>query len=167
MKKILEYLAARTPAGITARLWVAVLVTVAALLTNALYIAPQYDHLPAVVPLFFDIDGNVAEWGNRSEISHYAGIRTAFFVIMLLIAWAIYKAKGCTLAARRVGLLVVDIANLVITTGVSMTLVYIEIANGDTSQQLSEHWENAVMLFWLLLLVVEYITDKPHLQQQD
>lgn len=164
MKKILEYLTARTRAGINARLWMAVLMSVAALLVNVFYIAPQYDILPYTVPLFFDMYGNVAEWGNRSEINHFAEIRIGFFVVMLIVGWVIYKAKGCTLLARRAGLLAVDIANLIITTGISVTLVYIEIANGDNAQQLSEHWEYLVMSFWLLCLVVEYITDKRHIQ---
>lgn len=165
MKKVLEYLTARTQAGITARLWIAVLMSVAALLVNVFYISPEFDLLPQVVPLLFDVNGEIAEWGDRSLMSNFTVLRIVFFLIMLLIAWLIYKAKGCTLLGRRMGLLVVDIANLVITTVIGMSLVYLEIAHGDTTQKLSELWEYAVMLFWILILIVEYITDRKYVSK--
>lgn len=165
MRKILEYLTARTQTGITARLGMAVLMSVAALLVNVFYIRDEFDRLPQVVPFLFDADGEIIGWAKRSHISDFAELRIAFFVIMLIIAWVIYRAKGRTLMGQRIGLLVVDIANLVITTVVGMSLVYIEIANGDTTKKLSEHWEYAVMSFWILTLVIEYITDKKHIQE--
>lgn len=164
MKKILYYLTARTQAGIRVRLWMAVLMSVTALLVNVFYIKEEFDRLPQVVPVLFDMYGEIVGWGHRSLISDYAEIRTIFFLVMLLTGWVIYKAKGCTLMGQRLGLLVVDIANLVITTVVGMSLVYIEIANGDTTEKLSEHWEYAVMLFWMLTLIVEYFADKKHIR---
>lgn len=164
MKKILMYLTARSREGINCRLWLAVAVSIAALLVNVFYIKEEYDHLPAIVPHSFDMFGEVAEWGHRSLISDYAEVRIVFFIIMLLIGWALCRMRGGSLWGQRIRLLVVDIANLVITTGISMTLVYIEIAKGDTTQKLSEHWENTVMLFWLLILIIEYITDRKHLK---
>lgn len=164
MKKILMYLTARSRVGINCRLWLAVVVSTAALLVNIFYIKEEYDHLPAIVPHSFDMFGEVAEWGHRSLISDYAEVRIVFFLIMLLIGWILCKLRGGSLLGQRIRLLVVDIANLVITTGISMTLVYIEIAKGDTTQKLSEHWEYIVMLFWLLILVIEYITDRKYIK---
>lgn len=161
---ILTYMMARNEKGITARLWMAVLMSVAALLVNIFYIDPAFDHLPSIVPLYFTADGEIAEWGHRSLIDDYDDIRVAFFIIMSLIGCGICRAMGNTLLGKRVRLLVIDIANLIITTGISMTLVYIEIAHGDTTQKLSEHWEYAVMLFWLAILIYEYYTDKKHLK---
>lgn len=164
MKKIIMYLTARSREGINCRLWIAVVMSVAALLVNIFYIKEEYDHLPAIVPHSFDMYGEIAEWGHRSLISDYAELRIVFFLMMLIIGWVLCRMRGGSLLGQRIRLLVVDIANLVITTGISVTLVYIEIAKGDTTQKLSEHWENSVMLFWLLILVIEYITDKKHLK---
>lgn len=162
--KLMQYLVARSQTGITARLWMAILMSVAALLVNVFYIDPAYDSLPSIVPIEFDVDGEIDVWGHKTMLDDYAEVRIVFFLIMLVVGWVISKAKGHTLMGQRKGLLVVDIANLVITTGISMTLVYIQIAHGDTSQKLSEYWEYAVMLFWILILIVEYITDKKHIK---
>lgn len=163
-KKLMSYLVARSQTGITARLWMAILMSAVALLVNVFYIDPAYDSLPTIVPIEFNADGDIAVWGHKTALDDYAGVRIVFFLSMLLIGWVISKAKGNTLMGQRMGLLVVDIANLVITTGISMTLVYIEIAHGDTSQKLSEHWEYAIMLFWILTLIIEYATDKKHIK---
>lgn len=164
MNKYMKYLMARSREGIKIRLWFAVGLAVISLLINLFYIKPEYDRLPQVVPVFFDMYGNIAEWGHRSMLNDFAEIRIIFFVIMLLVGWGCCKVKGGGLLGRRLQLLVVDIANLVIMTGVGMTLVYIEIAKGDETQTLSEHWEYTVMLFWLVIFIIEYVTDKPHLK---
>ena len=165
IKKFFNYFTARSMKGIKTRLWIAILTSVCALLINFFYIKPEYDILPPIVPLSFTMDGEITEWGHRSIISDYAEIRTIFFVIMLLIAWCIAKTKGGTLLRKRLGLLIVDTANLVITTGVNMTLVYIQIANGDGSEKLSEHIEHAVMLIWIAILIVEYWDDRKRITQ--
>lgn len=162
--KLMQYLVARSQTGITARLWMAVLMSVAALLVNVFYIDPAYDSLPAIVPIEFNADGEIDVWGHKTILDDYAEVRIVFFLSMLFIGWVISKAKGNTLMGQRMGLLVVDIANLIITTGISMTLVYIEIAHGDTTQKLSEYWEYSVMLFWILILIIEYATDKKHIK---
>lgn len=164
MKKIIEYLTARNEIGIKLRLWMAMIMSVAALLVNVFYIAPEYDRLPQVVPLFFDMFGEIAEWGHKSMLNDYAEIRIVFFIIMVIIAWALCRKKGNNLLGKRIRLLVVDIANLVITTGISMTLVYIEIAHGTSTEKLSEHWEYTVMFIGLLFIIIEYVTDKKHLK---
>lgn len=160
IKKISKYITARSLVGIRVRLWMAVLMSVGALLINFFYIKPEYDILPPIVPLSFTMEGEIAEWGRRSLLSDYAEMRTTMFVIMLLAAWCIARTKGGALSRKRLGLLVVDIANLMITTGVNMTLVYIQIANGDNSEKLSEHIEHAVMLFWAAILLLEYWDDR-------
>lgn len=156
---------ARDKTGIRVRLWMAVLMSVAALLVNIFYIDPAYDSLPSIVPITFTPEGDIATWGHRSIIDDYDDIRVAFFLVMSLIGWGICRYKKNSLLGKRIMLLVIDIANLVITTGVGMTLVYIEIANGVSDEKLSEEWEYSVMLFWLLILVIEYITDKKHLKE--
>lgn len=163
IKKITYYVTARTHGGITARLWTAVVVSVAALLLDFFYLGAEFQKLPAQVPLLFDVYGEIAVWGDKSELSGFAEARVAFFVIMALIGCVICKVKGGTLMAQRIRLLMVDIANLVITTGVAMAAVYIEIAKGGSNEKLAEEWEYAVMCFWLLTLVVEFITDKKYL----
>ena len=166
MKKLLYYLTARSHAGIKARLWMAVGMSVVALLFDFCFLQEEFDRLPAYVPLLFSVDGEIAEWGDKSMLDHFNEIRLAFFLIMVLIGWLVYLIKGRTLMAERIGLLIVDIANLVVTTGVAMAAVYMEIAKGDISQKLAEEWEYAVMCFWLLTLVMEYITDRKHLKTE-
>lgn len=160
MKKILKYLTARTQTGIRVRLWMAVLSAIAALLIDVFYIVPAYNSLPDEVPVLFDIYGKIAQVGDKSELGYYNVFRTAFFVIMTLIACGVCKYMGNTLYAKRIRLLIVDIANLAIVTGVSMALVYVDIAKGDLSQELAEEWEYIVMLFWMMILVIEFVTDK-------
>lgn len=164
MKKILEYLTARTQAGINARLWMAIGMSAVALLVNFFYITPEFDRLPQEVPVLFDAEGNITLWGHKSLIDDFAEIRTICFLIMAFIGWAICRYMGNTLMGKRIRLLVIDIANLAVTTCVGMSLVYIEIAQGDHSQKLSEHWEYTVMLFWIVILIIEYITDRKHLR---
>ena len=165
MKKILSYLTARSEKGIKTRLWFAVLMSVAALLFNVLYISPQFEQLPQEVPLLFEVNGDVAEWGHQSMITDFAVHRAIFFIIMVFIGWAICRAMGNSLLGKRIRLLVIDIANMVVTTVVGITLVYMEIAKGDLTQKLSEHWEYAVMLFWIVIIIIEFVTDKKHLKQ--
>lgn len=164
MKKILTYLTARSEEGIKARLWMAVGMSAIALLLNFFYITPEFDRLPQEVPVLFDADGNITLWGHKSLIDDFAEIRTICFLIMAFIGWAICRYMGNTLMGKRIRLLVIDIANLAVTTCVGMSLVYIEIAQGDHSQKLSEEWEYAVMLFWIAILIIEYVTDKKHLR---
>lgn len=167
IKKIAYYMTARTQGGINSRLWIAVVTSVLALLYNVFYLQSEFDHLPTHVPLLFDLNGEIAEWGDKSALSGFTEARIGFFVIMVIIGWVICKVKGGTLKAQRIRLLVVDIANLVITTGVAMAAVYIEIAKGNLSEKLAEEWEYAVMCFWLLTLVIEYISDKKHIVKND
>lgn len=165
IKGLLEYMTARSQKGITVRLWMAVAMTVCALLFEAFYLKDEFDRLPAYVPLIFDIDGNVVEWGHKSMLSGYVGLRGGIFIVMALIGWVICRVMGGTLMAQRIRLLFVDVANLLVTTGVSMAYVYIQIAQGSLDEKLEEEVEYAVMGFWLLTLVIEYITDrKPILQ---
>lgn len=65
MKKILTYLTARSREGINCRLWLAVSVSVIALLYEVFYLQEEFEHLPAYVPLLFDINGEIAEWGTQ------------------------------------------------------------------------------------------------------
>lgn len=160
VETFLQCLTARTPKGINIRLWMAATMAVAALLYNIFVISPQLANLPVKIPVLFDIQGEVAQWGHRSQVYDYAMLRTVFFAVMCLAGWGLCRAMGRTLHAKRLRLLIIDIANLVVTTVVAMTQVYIEIAQGDLSQKLSEHWEYAVMSFWLLVLVIEYVTDR-------
>ena len=166
IRKFFDYFDARSQKGIKMRLWIAVSTTVCALLINYFYIKPEYDVLPPVVPISFTLEGEIADWGLRSLISDYAESRTLFFVVMFLAAWGIARTKGGCLPRKRLGLLIVDIANLVITTGVNMTLVYIKIANGDNSEKLYEHLEYIVMLIWISILLAEYWDDRKRIAQQ-
>lgn len=161
---LLECLTARSARGICIRLWMAVLMSAAALIYNVFFISPELAKLPMRVPVLFDIYGEVAEWGHKTELYDYAIYRSIFFVVMCLIGWAVCKAMKNTLHAKRIRLLIIDIANLVVVTVVGITIIYLEIAKGDLSQKLSEHWEYAVMLFWLIILGIEYVTDRKHLK---
>lgn len=160
LSHLLAYTVARHEKGIKVRLWMAVLSATAALLIDVFYIVPAYNSLPDEVPVLFDIYGKIAQMGDKSELGCYIVFRTAFFVIMTLIACGVCKYMGNTLHAKRIRFLPIDIANLVVVTGVGMALVYVEIAKGDLSQQLAEEWEYIVMLFWMMTLVVEFVTDK-------
>ena len=162
-QKIVFYLTARTHAGIMVRLWMAVAMSVVALLFDVFYLQGEFQHLPAYVPMLFNLEGEIAQWGHRSQLEGFTEIRIVFFLGMVLIGWIVYVIKHRTLKAERLGLLIVDIANLVISTGVAMAAVYIEIAKGDISQKLAEEWEYGVMCFWILTLIIEYIADKKHL----
>lgn len=167
IKKIVYYMTARTRGGIAARFWMAVVMSVVALLFDVFFLQSEFDHLPAYVPVLFNIYGDVTGWGHKSMLEGFTEARVAFFMIMVVIGWVLYVIKGRTLMGKRIRLLVVDIANLVITTGVAMSVVYVEIAKGNNSEKLSEEWEYAVMCFWLLILVIEYIADKKHLVEED
>lgn len=160
IKKIVYYFTADTQTGIATRLWMAVLTSAAALLFNVFFLQVEFEQLPENVPLLFDINGEIAETGHKSMLSGYTEARVAFFLLMMMVGWVICKVKGGTLMAKRIRLLVVDIANLVITTGVTMAAIYIEIAKGNDNEKLAEEWEYAVMGFWLLTLVYEFIWDK-------
>ena len=164
MKKILTYLTARSREGINCRLWLAVAMSVAALSYEVFFLQEEFDHLPAYVPLLFNLNGEIAEWGHKSMLNGFTEMRVSFFLVMVLIGCLVYVVKGRTLKAERVRLLIIDMANLVITTGVAMAAVYIEIAKGNHNEKLAEEWEYTIMLFWLLVLVIEYITDKKHLK---
>lgn len=164
MKKIIRYLTARSREGINCRLWLAVVMPVVALSYEIFYLQDEFEQLPAYVPLLFNLNGEIAEWGHKSMLSGFTEMRVGFFLVMVLLGWLVYVAKGRTLMAERVRLLIVDIANLVITTGVAMAAVYIEIAKGNYNERLAEEWEYTIMCFWLLILVIEYITDRKHLR---
>lgn len=163
IKKMVYYFTANTQTGITVRLWMAVLVPVCALLYDVFYLQAEFESLPAQVPLLFDVYGEVAEMGDKSALEGFTETRVAFFLIMVVIGFVICKVKGGTLMAQRIRLLVIDVANLVITTGVAMAAVYIEIAKGNVEEKLAEEWEYAVMIFWLLILVYEFIIDRKHI----
>lgn len=76
MKKFLEYITARTLAGIKVRLWMAVGMSAVALLINFLYVSQEFDRLPQEVPVLFDTDGNISLWGHKSMINDFAEVRT-------------------------------------------------------------------------------------------
>lgn len=164
-KKLVFYLTARTHAGIMARLYMAVAMSVAALLFEVFSLQDEFQRLPAYVPLLFNLEGEIAEWGHKSMLEGFTEMRISFFLGMMVIAWLVYVLKRRTLKAERLGLLIVDIANLVVTTGVAMAAVYIEIAKGNHNEKLAEEWEYSVMCFWLLTLVIEFIADRKHLNQ--
>lgn len=167
IKTLVYYMTARTQGGITARFWIAVVMSVCALLIDVFYLHVELELLPSQVPLTFDIYGDIAEWGDKSVLRGYTEARVSFFMILAFTGWVICKVKGGTLMAQRIRLFVVDVANLVITTGVAMAAVYIEIAKGNSNQKLAEEWEYAVMCFWLLTLVLEFILDKKHVKEAD
>lgn len=166
VRRLMEYLTGRSQAGITVRLAMAMGMSVCALLFNVLYLQQEFDRLPAYVPLLFDIEGNVAEWGRKSQLNDFTAMRITFFLVMVLVGWTVCRVKGGTLMAQRIRLLIIDIANLVITTGISMAYIYVKIAQGALDEKLAEEWEYAIMGFWLLTLVVEYITDRKYLRDK-
>lgn len=161
--KLMAYMIARTQAGINARLWMAVVMSVCALLFNVFFLQEEFDSLPDFVPIEFDAEGNISVWGSKTMLNGFSELRIAFFFLMILIAWVVCRLQGGTLMAQRLRLFIADIANLVITTGVSMAYVYILIAQGSHDEKLAEEWEYAIMGFWLLILLIEYVTDRPHI----
>lgn len=165
VKRIVYYFTADTETGIATRMWMAVLTSVAALLFNVFYLQVEFDQLPEHVPLLFDINGEIAEIGHKSALNGYTEVRVAFFLIMVFIGWVTCKVKGGTLMAKRIRLFIIDIANLCITTGVTMAAVYIEIAKGNGDEKLAEECEYAIMGFWLLTLIYEFIIDKRRIQK--
>lgn len=164
VKKLVYYMTARTQTGIAVRLWMAIVMAVCALLFDFLYLQEEFDRLPSYVPVLFDLNGETAEWGDKDMLDWFNEIRLAFFLIMGFIGWVICWVKGGTLMAKRIRLLMVDIANLVVSTGVAMAAIYIEIAKGNGDEKLAEEWEYAVMFFWLVTLIIEYIADKKHIK---
>lgn len=167
LKKLVHYMTARTHAGIMVRLCMAVGMSVVALLFDFFYLQDEFDRLPAYVPMLFNVDGDIAEWGDKAALDCFNEIRLAFFIVMLIIGWLVYVLKHRTLTAERIGLLIVDMANLVVTTGVAMAAVYMEIAKGNTNEKLAEEWEYSVMCFWLLTLVIEYIADRKYIKKNN
>ena len=142
--------------GIRCRFWFAVLLSVIAIAVDTALVYSNYDYLPRTVPVLSDWDGVVQEWGPKTEFWQYEIQRIILLILCLIVGFLIVLLNPQSIIAKRTKCLLAETAMLIITTGVGISTVQLQLALGDYTQEISDYWEVTIMLGWFALSLVEY-----------
>lgn len=149
---------ATTEKGLRNRVWMAVILSVAATMIDYYFVYPNYSALPDRIPTMHDWDGAATQWGDKSVFLEFEIQRLFTFVFCVGICWLMTHFFK-QFIVKRIACFFIETTMLCITTGVGISLVMLDIAMGDRSAHVSDYWEGVIMLGWLVIMLAELVGD--------
>ncbi len=135
------------------------------LVIDALFVANNYHLLPDIVPSFYDVDGIFVKAEQKSVFVRYIIELVALLTLTILVSWIMKPWFKTPIIYARTRCLLFDIANLYITSVVSIIMILLIIAKGEATEELSYWSQVIIFLFWTILMVIEYIFDLKKLRK--
>lgn len=149
---------ATTEKGLRNRVWLAVILSIVATMIDYYFVYPNYSALPDRIPTMHDWDGAATQWGDKSVFLEFEIQRLFSFIFCVGACWLMTNFFK-QFIVKRIACFFIETTMLCITTGVGISLVMLQIAMGDHSAKVSDYWEGMIMLFWLVLMLAELISD--------
>lgn len=157
-RKAARAMDATTEKGLRNRVWIAVILSVAATMIDYYFVYPNYSALPDRIPTMHDWDGAATQWGDKSVFLEFEIQRLFSFIFTVGACWLLTNFFS-QFMVRRVACFLIEVTMLCITTGVGISLVMLQIAMGDRSAKVSDYWEGVIMLVSIVLMLAELISD--------
>lgn len=149
---------ATTEKGLRNRVWMAIILSIAATMIDYYFVYPNYSALPDRIPTMHDWDGAATQWGDKSVFLEFEIQRLFSFVFTVGACW-LMTHFFTQFTVKRLACFFIETTMLCITTGVGISLVMLQIAMGDRSAKVSDYWEGVVMLVFLAMMLAELIID--------
>lgn len=165
LAKFFNALSGRLRKGMKLRFVIAVALAVTAILVDSYMVYTNYDYLPSYVGTYYNWDYVATVIKPKSVFWNYEMERIAILLIFVGIGLVVYSRNKASLIRFRSLTFLAETANLIIMTGVGVSIIMLAISTGDTSQQVSDNVEFIVMIVWFAILLVEYIFDIRFLKQ--
>lgn len=157
-RKAMLVMDATTEKGLRNRVWMAIILSIAATMIDYYFVYPNYSALPDRIPTMHDWEGAATQWGDKSVFLEFEIQRLFSFIFCVGACWLMTYFFN-QFMVKRIACFLIEANMLCITTGVGISLVMLQIAMGDRSAKVSDYWEGVIMLVWLLLMLVELISD--------
>lgn len=149
---------ATTEKGLRNRVWISVILSIVATMVDYYFVYPNYSALPDRIPTMHDWDGAATQWGDKSVFLEFEIQRLFTFIFTIGACW-LMTTFFKQFIVKRIACFFIETTMLCITTGVGISLVMLQIAMGDRSAKVSDYWEGVIMLFWLVIMLAELISD--------
>lgn len=158
-------LSGRNMRGIRNRIILAVVVSLISIGIDTYLVFTNYDYLPSLIGTNYGWDYAASVVESKSVFWDYEVQRLVLLLIFVIVGWLIRRSDTTSLIRFRTFQMLAETANLIIMTGIGISIVMLYISLGDDSKKLSESLDCIVMLVWLGILLVEYIFDLKFLRK--
>ena len=145
--------------GIRVRTRIAAVCALCFIAVYIVFVFFNYGGIPDIVPEFRDADGLLVKAVHKSAFLRYGLEFISLFLLAVLVPLIMRPLFKDEIKYARTRCLFLDIANLYITTAVCITMVLFAIARGDGSETLSYFSQSMLLLFWMVVMLAEYVTD--------
>lgn len=152
--------------GVRNRLWVAIILSIVAILSDYLVLYPNYSALPDTVAFERDWHGAVTRWADKSVFLEFEIQRLFVLIFSVGIGWLLAHFRK-TFMAKRLACFIIEMTMLAITTGVGISAVMLEIELGNLDAHVSDYWELVIMLFWAVIMSAELLYDWSNIRKQN
>lgn len=171
IKQILQYISKHTEGtnyeGRRNRTWLAVILSIVSIAVDYTLVVMNYDYLPNRVAILYDWNNMPIAWADKSVFFEYETERVLLLVVLSLISVLIYKRKGGSAVAQRIICFLMEMTMLAITTGVGISIAALLVEMHDPEATVSDYWENAIMLFWAVVMTGEMLYDFYRMKQAE
>lgn len=159
-------LSGRNMKGIRNRIILAVVVSLIGIGIDTYLVFTNYDYLPSLIGTNYGWDYAASVVESKSVFWDYEVQRLVLLLIFVIVGWLIRRSDTTSIIRFRTFQVLAETANLIIMTGIGISIVMLYISLGDDSKKLSESLDCIVMLVWLGILIVEYIFDLKFLRKR-
>lgn len=156
--KAMRAMDATTDKGLRNRVWMAVILSIAATMVDYYFVYPNYSALPDRIPTMHDWDGAATQWGDKRVFLEFEIQRLFSFIFTVGICYLLTTFFN-QFIVKRLACFFIETTMLCITTGVGISLVMLQIAMGDRSAKVSDYWEGVTMLVFFIMMLAELISD--------
>ncbi|MCQ2059142.1 MAG: hypothetical protein MJY71_04835 [Bacteroidaceae bacterium] len=165
LAKFFDGLSGRNRKGMRNRLIIAVSLSVIAILVDSYLVYTNYEYLPSHIGTYYNWDYVATVTKPKSVFWNYEMQRFVVLAVMVCAGWLTYSRDKASPVRFRVFTLLSEIANLIILTGVGISVIMLAISRGDSTKTVSDNVEFSVMYVWLTILLLEFFFDIRFLKQ--
>lgn len=158
-EKLKEFGKADNLRGIRVRTRIAIICALCFIAIYTLFVSFNYDSIPNLVPEFHDADGVLIKAVHKAAFFRYGFEFILLFLLTILVTRIIRPFFKEQIIYARTRCMIFDIVNLYITTAGCITMILFAFAQGDESEELSYFSQSMILLFWALVMIVEYVFD--------
>lgn len=152
--------------GIRNRTVFAVGITMIGIGIDTFFVFTHYDYLPSLIGTGYGWDYTASSVESKSVFWNYEVQRLVLLLIFAAVGWLIHRSDRTSITRFRTFQFLVETANLIILTGIGISVVMLYLSLGDEGKKLSETWDCVVMLVWFGILLVEYVFDLKFLRKE-
>lgn len=164
-KALCAALSGRKLKGMKTRYVLAIVLAILSILVDAYFLYTNYNYLPSQIGTIYDGTDIALVKEDKAVLWDYELQRIVILIVSVVVGLLVRAVNRASIVRRRISLLLVETASLIIMTGVGISMVLLALSLGDNSQKLSNFFEVAVGLLWLAILLVEFRSDLKFLKR--